>query len=517
MKISQPIVLLCLPLLIALPACAQLGPAAARGDALAPASQPTLAPVAAEPTASSAPQPALSPEPDPVSQAAYQQPEEAGSQPTTAPLPEPRGAQLILPEGVAPAPDAEAAAFSLEELEQIALANNPTLDQAAAVVGKARGIRRQVGLYPNPTIGYFGEEIGDNGTAGKQGGFISQTIVTGGKLGLSQAVADREIQNLTWELEAQRLRVRNAVRAQFYEVLGAQQRVEIAERLRGIAEQGVNASEQLLEAQQVARPDLLQARIQFNEIRVLLQNARYDYEAAWKQLTSVIGQPGLAPAPLAGNLNAAAPPRDLEQAFAELLAASPELEAARARVARARAQIDRQQVQPIPNLLAQVGVAHDNESGDEIATVQLGVPLPIFNRNQGNVQLAVAELRRAQSDVRRLELALRARLAAAFRDYLKAQNEVERYREDILPTAQENLDLTEEGYRQGEFDIIRVLTARRSFFETNLAYISSQVSLRQADVSISGLLLTGGLDDVPDAGGGNLQGVGLRDEALGGQ
>lgn len=409
-------------------------------------------------------------------------------------------------------------AFTVGDLEQIALANNPTVQQAAAVVAKARGIRTQVGLYPNPTIGYSAEEMGDNGTAGKQGGFISQTFVTGGKLSLSEAVADREIQSLVWELESQRYRVRNAVRAQFYEVLGAQQRVQIAERLLSIAARGSEISEELLEAQQAARPDVLQARIQLNEVRILLQNAHYDYEAAWKQLATLIGQPDMAPAALNGTLDAAdAPVRDFEAAYAELVAASPELQAARARVARARVQIRRQEVQPIPNLQTQVTVAHDNENGDNIASVQVGVPLPIFNRNQGNIQLAVAEYRRALNDVRRLELVLQNRLAVALRDYSKARSQAELYRNQILPTAQENLELTEEAYRQGEFDLIRALTARRSFFETNLAYVSSLVALRQADVAITGLLLTGGLNDVPDAGGGNLQGVGLRDEALSGQ
>lgn len=409
-------------------------------------------------------------------------------------------------------------AMSIEELEQIALANNPSIQQAQAVVNKARGIKTQVGLYPNPTIGYLANEMGDDGTAGKQGGFLSQTIVTGGKLELNRAVAEREIQNLLWELEAQRYRVRNAVRTQFYEVLGAQRRAEVAGELVEVAQEGVQASRELVAAGQAARPDLLQARIQLNEVRILLRNARYSLDAAWSQLVSLVGQPDLSVRPLKGTLpQQDGAVRELETALAELLAASPQLQAARARVDRARAQLERQQVQPIPNLIAQVGVAHDNASGDDIANLQLGLPIPVFNRNQGGIQLALAEYRRAVAEIRRLELLLQNRLAAAFRDYRQARNEVQQYRDEILPTAEENLNLTEEGYRQGEFDLIRVLTARRSYFESNLAYINSQVTLRQADVNIAGLLLSGGLDDVLDAPGANLQGIGLRDQALGGQ
>ncbi|MCA9114926.1 MAG: TolC family protein [Planctomycetaceae bacterium] len=412
---------------------------------------------------------------------------------------------------------ASGSVLTVDELEQIALTNNPTVQQAAAVVEKARGIRRQVGLYPNPTIGYSGEEIGDDGTAGKQGGFISQTIVTGGKLSLNRAVTDQEISNLIWELDAQRYRVRNSVRRQFYEALGAQRRVEVARELLGIVERGVETSEGLLKGQEVAKPDVLQAKIQFSEVRILLRNAEYDFEAAWKQLTSLIGQPQMPPTALAGSLEDGIPACEFEAVFAQLMSISPELQAARSRVARARVQIRRQEVQPIPNVLAQAGVSHDNASGDDLTSIQLGIPLPIFNRNQGNIHLAVAEHRRAVSDLRRLELSLRVRLADAFRDYSQAQNQVSQYRNQILPTARENLDLTEEGYRAGEFDLIRVLTARRSVIEANLAYIRSLVSARQAHVEITGLLLTGGLNDIPDAVGSNLEGIGLRDETLSSQ
>ncbi|MEX1026981.1 MAG: TolC family protein [Candidatus Paceibacterota bacterium] len=226
----------------------------------------------------------------------------------------------------------------------------------------------------------------------------------------------------------------------------------------------------------------------------------------------------MAPRPLAGGLSQAdAPERDLETTLTELLATSPELRAARARVDRARAQLQRQRVQPIPNLTTQLAVAHDNASGDDIANLQFGLPIPMFNRNQGAIRLAIGEYRRAVSEVRRIELALRTRLAAAFRDYRQTQNQVQQHRDEILPTAKENLDLTEQGYRVGEFNLIRVLTARQSYFESSLAYVRSQVALRQVDVKIAGLLLTGGLDGVPDVTGSNLRGIGLRNQALGGQ
>ena len=141
----------------------------------------------------------------------------------------------------------------------------------------------------------------------------------------------------------------------------------------------------------------------------------------------------------------------------------------------------------------------------------------MFNDNRGNVAAAVADLRRAVAEVSRLELDLRARLADALQTLRRAENRVARYTEDVLPAARENLELTEEGYRQGEFDIVRVFTARRSFFEANLARVAALADARTAEVAVDGLLLTDALGEIPDAGGENLQGVGLRDLTLGQQ
>ena len=77
--------------------------------------------------------------------------------------------------------------LTLDTLETLARENNPTFVQAQAQIEGERAKALQAGLYPNPRIGYMGEQIGVEGTAGEfQGGFIQQEIVTAGKLRLSR-------------------------------------------------------------------------------------------------------------------------------------------------------------------------------------------------------------------------------------------------------------------------------------------------------------------------------------------
>ena len=426
----------------------------------------------------------------------------------------------------APAPlpiDAEVGAdvpddgLTLAELEAAALSANPTLRGAAAAVEKARGIHTQVGLYPNPTVGLMAEDVGEDGSAGQHGVFASQTFVTADKLRLNRAVESWEVEGLRHRTEAQRLRVLNGVRRQFFVALGAQRRLELAEELVTLAEEGLAAAEDLFAAEQVARPDVLQVEIQLGEVRITRRDAELEFEGAWRRLVALAGLPDRPVGRLDGELEGTVEGHEFEALFAELLAASPELAAARARVSRARAAICRQRAQPVPNVLTQASLAYGFGGDEPIGGLQVGVPLPVFNDNRGNVATAVADLHRAAAEVNRLELSLRARLADALRDYRRATNRVERYSDDVLPAARENLDLTEEGYRAGEFDVVRVFTARRSLFEAELARVAALADARAADVALDGLLLTDALGTIPDAGGDNLQGVGLRDLTLGQQ
>jgi len=94
---------------------------------------------------------------------------------------------LALP-GRAQTPASEQKTITLEELQQMALQNNPTFAQAAANIRAAEGRKKQSGLYPNPTVGYQGEQIrGGSFHGGEQGFFLQQDVVLGGKLDRSEA------------------------------------------------------------------------------------------------------------------------------------------------------------------------------------------------------------------------------------------------------------------------------------------------------------------------------------------
>ncbi|MBC7966922.1 MAG: TolC family protein [Fuerstia sp.] len=225
------------------------------------------------------------------------------------------------------------------------------------------------------------------------------------------------------------------------------------------------------------------------------------------------GMPDVEQGSLEGDLNNLDQPRDWDAIKAQILSSSPELQGARSRLARARANVDRQQVQAIPNLTLQLAAGQDNGTNSGFLNAQVGLPLPIHNKNQGNISAAQAEFCRASQDVRRTELAIESRLAEAIRDYESSAAAVEQYREEILPRSAETLKLAEDGYSAGEYDFLQVLIARRTFFDTNLEFVAAQLDLAKASVLVDGQVLSGGLNSTRDTEFDS----GLRDQTLSGQ
>ncbi len=125
--------------------------------------------------------------------------------------------------------------------------------------------------------------------------------------------------------------------------------------------------------------------------------------------------------------------------------------------------------------------------------LQIVTPLAIYNRNQGGVREAQAQITEASRNAERLQLELEQRLASVFGRYANAHQQAKTYSKRILPRAPETLELVTTGYQAGEVQYLTLLTAQRTYFETNLAYLTSLEQLWSAHVEIESLLLTGSL------------------------
>ncbi len=176
----------------------------------------------------------------------------------------------------------------------MALANNPTLAQAKAGVRAAAGRTRQAGLWPNPTIGYMGDEIrGGSFGGGQQGVFVQQNVILGGKLGLDRKVHAAEGDQADAEAEEQRLRVENGVRIAFYQSLAAQEMVEVRAKLSALAQDAVETTRQLFNVGQADQPDVLQAQVEADQAELAVITEQQEQLRAWRVLAAVVGQPEL--------------------------------------------------------------------------------------------------------------------------------------------------------------------------------------------------------------------------------
>jgi cobalt-zinc-cadmium efflux system outer membrane protein len=384
--------------------------------------------------------------------------------------------------------------MTLADLESLALSNNPTLEQAAAGVEVERGSFQQAGLYPNPQIGYVNGSSDRSSVKQSNGAFYSQEIVTAGKLKKAQNWEANEVNKVAWDLEAQRTRVLTDVKIRYYDVLGAQHAVLTLKKLERIADRGLETVRLLLDAKNATRADMLQAKIQLETVRASLDEATERHSAAWQQLANIVGMPELETTLLDGKLDDELPVLDARASWEKLLSSSPQLRSAEAERDHAHAELTLAEAQAIPNVTLQAVAEYDRATQSSNVSTLVALPLPVFNRNQGNIYRAASDIRVACSEIERTKLVLRDLLADSFRRYQTNLKQAKRFQDNILPDAQENLELTEAGYKAGESSFLQVLTARQTYIEAQLTYVESLTELRKVTAEIEGLQLTGGLN-----------------------
>jgi outer membrane protein, heavy metal efflux system len=399
--------------------------------------------------------------------------------------------------------------LGLPDVEQRAVQTNPTIDQARSNIEAARARARQAGLLPNPVVGGEAENFAFRWLDKKPTylGFFVQTIPLGGKLSKMRNIYRAETAQAEIEVEAQRMRVANTARILFYQTLGAQQVLDQQTELAAIARDATTTTSELFNVGQADKPDYLASVIEKEQVEHELVTARNNYERAWRILAVFIGMPDAQPVRLTGSLEERIGPVNEQQLFQKLIQQSPQIRAAQAQVQRARAVLVRAKAEPMPDLFVRGAMGYSTEymdTGQEsegrpprtglLVNGQLGMTLPIFNRNPGGIASAQTELLIAQKELDRLRMQLRIQLASAVRDYNTALDAVIRYRDTIIPRADEAYELWRNKFSQMSAAYPQLLIANRTRHQMRQQYIAQLVRLQQGSTQLEGYLLGGGLD-----------------------
>jgi cobalt-zinc-cadmium efflux system outer membrane protein len=397
--------------------------------------------------------------------------------------------------------------ITLEELQQMALQTNPTFRQSAANIQAAEGRKKQSGSYPNPTVGYQGEQIrGGAFHGGEQGFFVQQDIVLGGKLDLNRKIFDQELKQAETEAEEQKLRVVTNVRMSYTQALAAQQTLELRQNLSKLADDAVETSHQLANVGQADAPDVLESEVEAQQAQLAVTMAEQNQQRVWRALAAVVGNPRLPLMKLEGKLEDA-PTVNADELVEKIVNESPAVRIAELGVKRAEAASARAKREPIPDLQLRGGMQQNGELLTNGRAVGLqgfagvGVRIPIFDRNQGNIAAAKADEERAKREVERVKLVLRERAASVVQNYTFSQTAVERYKNQMIPRAQKAYEMYTKKYQEMAAAYPQVLIAQRTVMQLEVSYITALENFATSSLSLQSYLLTDGLEAPSQPGG----------------
>jgi outer membrane protein, heavy metal efflux system len=398
--------------------------------------------------------------------------------------------------------NAKSPLVTLDQVQSIARQNNPTLRQAEAQIRAAKARQQQAGLYPNPTVGYTGDEIrGGSVGGGKEGFFVQQTIVTAGKLRLSREVFGKQTQLATIEADEQRIRVESAVQMAYIRVLAAQEMLDARRDLAKISQDDADTQRRLFNTGQADETEVLDAEVMAERSRISAHMQENTLREEWRSLTSVIGQPQLPMSTVSGDLAAGWPELNEEAAVEAITSQSPAVKIAETAAAHAQSRLARAIKEPIPDITVRAGMEYNNELLEGLpfakgweGIAEASLPIPIWNRNQGDTAAARADIDRAEQEKRRVALTLRDRAASAVDQYANAKLMVTEYRDAILPRAKKSYGLMTEKYGLMLASYPRVLESERKLYELQIEYIAALEGVWTNGIALQGYLLTDGLE-----------------------
>ncbi|MBP3956518.1 TolC family protein [Gemmata sp. G18] len=392
------------------------------------------------------------------------------------------------------------APLTLADLQQTARANSPVLKRASADVGVAYGQMIQAGLHPNPTLGYEADQVTPGphapaNNAGQQGAFVNQLIKFPGKLSLAQAVARFDYINAYVAVRKSEMDVSTAVRSSYFQVQLARKGIEVNTALVAMADEVYQLQLRQVAAGEAAGYEPLQLYAQAVQARNALALAKANYRANWRQLAAALGQPDLAPAALTGSVDLPPPVIDAAAARVRIAEAHTDILTARNRLLQAQTNLRLQRLNRVPDIATNLVVQYDNLARLNQFNLQVGLPMPVFDRNQGNIRSAEFQIASNTAALTATENDLVSRLADALGRYESNRVAAANLREKVLPALTQVYQGVIRRYQQEPDDVPRgkisfndIVVAQQNLVQALQNYLTALTGQWQAVVDVGNLL-----------------------------
>jgi len=387
----------------------------------------------------------------------------------------------------APRASESAAPLTLNAALELALGANPDLSAAGRELEALDATITQAQARPNPELSALIEDTRrETRTTTLQ---LNQPIELGGKRGARIEAAERGRDAASLELDAKRAEIRAAVTAAFFDVLIAQERLRLAQASVELAQRATGAASRRVIAGKVSPVEETRARVAEAAVRVEQAQAASEVTTARRRLAATWGNSSphferaegdpeaLPPLPAMADLNAR-------------LATAPNLLRARIEVDRRQSLAEVERSRSVPDMIVSLGGKRIEELDLNQAILGVAIPIPIFDRNQGNLLEALRRTDKAHDELSATEIRRSNELALAYERLNLARQEVASLQRDILPGAQSAYDAATKGFELGKFNFLEVLDAQRTSFQAKSQYLRALAEAHRSAAEIDRILGT---------------------------
>lgn len=392
-----------------------------------------------------------------------------------APTPSPGPTVAIPRDGTMPAN------LTLPQALAEAEASSPVIQAALARASAAQAHVRQAGFRINPELSVEVENFAGTGDYSGARGLettvaVNQRLDVGGRRRARVSVARAELAAEELRLSVARADLGQQVREQFARAITARDRLRIGEENAARANELARIAGQLVDAGREPPLRAIRARSAAAQAQAELEAARADEAASRRTLGALFGSITPPDSVTGSMIDLEGRPIDPEQSL-DVRLADLELAVAEAEVGQ---QVAQRRLDPAVG----VGVRQFRGSGDMALVAGVSMPIPVFDRNQGNIAAARANVTSFQA--RRANtlatVTIRARNAIAAVE--AAQARVRALEGAAVPEAFEALRLAQLSYREGRTALIELLDAQNAYRSAELALIDARLALALATAEL---------------------------------